>query len=501
MKNQTYAATPPRWGTSSRRRFALCRIGMVLLLLIVGMGLPGSAQESAEANLSDVELARVLQTRLDEGVRLLGLVGASASVLTPGGGQWHGASGMSDPIGGEPVQPDMLFGAGSITKNFVAALILQLAEEGLLTLDDTVGQWLPEYPNIDSGITIRQLLNHTSGVFNFTDHPEFGSIFIDPARAWAPEENIALFVGAPAFAPGTWQQYSNTNYLLAGLIIEQATGGAVSQQLRQRFWDPLQLTSTFLDVEEQINGNLAHGWGDLGDGLQDLAPLPRTALYSSMWTAGAVISSADDLARWGQALFGGRVLGAESLEAMLAFQPVMDYGLGAFRIVLQGRQLWGHNGGDLGYAALMLYEPRDGICISVMLNIGRDSLPVPNSDIILVDALLGAVLDARAVPTAVHTTEATRPESFRLHQNHPNPFNPQTSITYELASPGPVSLVIYNVHGQRVRTLVDGHKGMGLHRATWDGTDHSGLHSGTGTYFYRLQTVDAVQSRQMLLVR
>ena len=283
-----------------------------------------------------------LQNKLDEGVQALGLMGASVSVLIPGRGEWLGVSGLSDPVAGETIRPDMIFSAGSITKNMVAALVLDLAEEGLLTLEDSLGQWLPAYPNIHGGITIRQLLNHSSGLFDFTEHPAYeNSLFADLTREWTPEEIVTTFVEAPHFPPGASQEYSSTNYILAGMIIKQATGSEVSSELRSRFLTPLNLNSTFFEGEEQIIGEVAHGWRDIdGDGiLDDIFPLQLTAVWSATWTAGAIFSTAEDIAHWGEALFGGQVITQASLNEMLDFLPGLGYGLGTYKVELQGREM------------------------------------------------------------------------------------------------------------------------------------------------------------------
>ena len=140
----------------------------------------------------------------------------------------------------------MLFGFGSITKTFVAAIVLQLVEEGKLGLGDTLGKWLEEYPNIDTNITVHQLLNHTSGLGGYFRKEHFRSdVEGNLDRVWSPEE-ILKYVGIPKTLPGDGKQYSNTNYILIDLIVEAATGNPVEQELEERVFRPLRLDHTYL---------------------------------------------------------------------------------------------------------------------------------------------------------------------------------------------------------------------------------------------------------------
>ncbi len=459
-------------------------------------------QNNSETTGVDSTLSIALQNMLDEGVSALGLMGVSAAVIVPGQGEWVGASGMSDPVAGDSIRPEMIFSAGSITKNIVAVLMLKLAEEGLLTLEDSLGQWLSSYPNIDGGITIRQLLNHSSGLYNFTEHPAYeATLFADLTREWAPEEIITTFVDAPYFPPGAGQEYSNTNYVLAGMIIELATGAEVSSVLRDRFWTPLNLNSTFFAVEEQIVGEVAHGWIDLdGDGvLEDISPFPITAFLSAIWTSGAIFSTAEDIAHWGQALFGGQVITQASIDELVDFIPGVGYGLGTFNVELQGRELWGHDGGGVGYNSLLLYDPQDGICISVMLNIDESSLPVPGSNVIILNALLGVVLEY--IVTGIDSPVSEVPLAFELHQNYPNPFNPVTNIGFRISESGFVRLAIYDVAGRLVKMLVNETREAGIYTAQWDATNDTGVKVGSGMYFYKLQANGFKQVKRMILLK
>jgi D-alanyl-D-alanine carboxypeptidase len=337
----------------------------------------------------ELPFAKQLQDVLDNGLKKYNGKGISAAVIVPGYKTWVGVNGVSHE--NIPIKADTLFDAGSITKNFVAALTLKLVEQGLLTLDDPLHKWLSDYPNIDNTITIRQLLNHTSGLYGLQGRSAIRPILKDPGRLWTPKEVLTTLVGKPHFPKGKGWQYSNTGYLLLGMIIEKATGSKISTELRNRFWNPLGLDSTFLAIEEVLPANIAHGWIDInGDkALDDFSVFPRTALYSVFKGAGGVYSTPEDLAKWTHALFHeGKVVSKGSLDQMVAFhspipKPIITgYGLGVERyksrffngsIFKTGRkeihlELWGHAGNGPGYFAFIWYLPEYGVSIGLISN-------------------------------------------------------------------------------------------------------------------------------------
>jgi CubicO group peptidase (beta-lactamase class C family) len=176
----------------------------------------------------------------------------------------------------------MLYGFGSITKTFVAAIVLQLVEENRLGLEDRLEKWLDKYPNIDTNITVHQLLNHTSGLGGYIIDVEAN---LD--RIWSPEE-ILKYVASPSAPPGDGTRYSNTNYMV--------TGNPVEQELEDRIIGPLSLNSTSLpksNFEPQRWAN---------------STVPSSSLYSAVWTAGALASTSRDVAKWGHTLFSGTAL-------------------------------------------------------------------------------------------------------------------------------------------------------------------------------------------------
>jgi D-alanyl-D-alanine carboxypeptidase len=274
----------------------------------------------------------------------------------------------------------MLFAIGSITKNVVAALVFQLAEEGILSLDDPLHKWLPAYPHIDSAIPIRQLLAHTSGIFMFWDNPNLWEDLIKyREKVFTPEE-VLTYLDEPHFPPGQGFRYSNTNYLLLAMIVTRATGSTLSAEFRKRFWEPMGLRNTYLSMEEQIPDNLAHVWGDNfeNDGSnRDLTYLPRASHESITYGSSGIFTTPEDLSRWCKALFEGRVLKKISMDQMLDFQQE-GYGLGIHLIsknIANGQRAYGHGGGNIGTSTYMVYLPDFAVSIAVSINSHHGECP------------------------------------------------------------------------------------------------------------------------------
>jgi D-alanyl-D-alanine carboxypeptidase len=324
-----------------------------------------SCTEDSSVTTADPTLSQKLQKALDDGINKYGGKGFSASVIMPDGFEWKGASGLSH--GSTPITTDMLLSAGSITKTFTAATIMLLAEEGKLSLDDSLHNWVPAFNYIDSTITIKQLLNHTCGIFDLVEHPNIWNdlLFTNPGKYWEMEELIRAYTLAPYFPKGTSWHYSNTGYLLLRMIIREATGNQISSEYRNRFFTPLGLTNSYLYVEEPLPTNVAH------------AQIPMTAFYSG--AGGGVFCTAEDLAKWAKALLGDKnVVSSSSLFQMLNFHSpcpgedlIEAYGLGIGKFnhsIFNGLNIIGHGGNPIGYAAACFYLPDHGVAMGVMDN-------------------------------------------------------------------------------------------------------------------------------------
>ena len=311
-----------------------------------------------------------LQAAMERRLQQHDVKGASAAIFLPDGSLRTVTAGVSHES--VRMDPDMAYSVGSITKNMVAALVLQLAEEGELSLEDPVEKWLPPYPHVDGAITLRQLLGHTSGLYMFFDNQAiWDDLLRDRERRFTPEEVLG-YLKEPYFAPGTGYRYSNTNYLLAAMIVEKATGSTLAAELRERFWGPLGLESARVPLEEPYPELLAHVWGDNfeKDGtFRDITSLPRVS-HDSIGCP-SVFMTPRDLARWTHALFHGDVVGRASLAEMAAFGRQGSYGLGLgrfSRLETAGMRAWGHGGGSIGTEAFMVYLPDHDVCIALMIN-------------------------------------------------------------------------------------------------------------------------------------
>lgn len=335
---------------------------------IASLGLAGLTSCARDAH----PLEERLQAALDECLRRYDVKGASVAVILPDETLWRGTSGVShDAV---KIRPDMSFAIGSITKNMVAALALQLAEEGKLSLDDPIGKWLPPYPHVNGAITIRQMLSHTSGLFMFWENQKIWDDLVRyRTKTFTPEEVLG-YLKEPYFPPGKGYHYSNTNYLLAAMIITRATGSTLSAELRRRFWEPLGLRSACLSMEEPYPENLAHVWGqnfEKDGAYRDVTFLPRTSHDSITYGSAGVFMTAEDLARWTHALFHHKVISKVSLAQMQSFTGSGSYGLGLYRLGrgIAGRvRAAGHGGGNIGTEAFMVYLPDHDVSIAVMIN-------------------------------------------------------------------------------------------------------------------------------------
>lgn len=330
-----------------------------------------------------------LQASLDNAIANYGGKGVSLAVILPDGQTWVGTSGISTV--NTPISPDMMFSIGSATKNFTSAVILQLADEGVLTLEDSLFAWLPTFPNIDSTITIRQLLNHTSGIFDLTENQDIWSdLFADLYRQWTMEEVINGYILEPNFPKGTDWHYSNTGYLLLRMIIKEATGQTISSQYRERLFTPTNLTGLFTAVEESPTGPVANGWFDIDDDgvYDDFSNVPQTAFYSAI--GGGVFATAEDFALWVKAMWHDRVvLSPEYYNQMMDFHSpttgeprLAGYGLGAIWLnptLFNGLTIYGHSGDPIGYAAAGLYLADYGVCLALLDNTEEgEVMPVIN---------------------------------------------------------------------------------------------------------------------------
>ena len=354
---------------------------------------------------------KALTQRLGSLRATYGLPGVSAAILFPDGTMWRATSGFADVAAKRRLTADTEFAVASISKTFLAALILALAEEDRLDLEASVGSYLPDLV-IDPLITVHQLLNHTSGLHDYFYDPDIDeALLADRTRAWTAADALS-YVGKPYFEPGTGWHYSNTNYVVLGMLAESIGGAPLAEQLRTRFLAPLGLDHTHYQGVEKPLGPLARAYRFSGPGLR-LPPIPLsdgsnivpfTSVVTAAGSAGSIASTADDLVTWARALYGGRLLAPGSLAAMVAdvavtapFKPSIPYGLGVQAATVDGRPTLGHSGRLLGSRTVVRWLPDQGIAIAVLTNQSRND---PN---LVARALLRVLLGTPAECTTCAT--------------------------------------------------------------------------------------------------
>lgn len=355
-----------------------------------------SAPTTASAASSTVALQKIDLATLDGIVKSvaenLQIPGAVAILKTPDGDltvkYGTGARGQNNPV--DPAEHVRI---GSNTKTMTGTVILQLVQEGKIKLDDPVSKFRSDVPNGDN-ITIEQLLDMRSGLFNYTETAELNqTLDDDPQKQWKPEELLALgFANPPYFPPGQGYHYSNTNIVLLGLIAESLDGKLLPQIFQSRLFGPLGLTGTsFPDTaDDTIPAPYSHGYvfGTNMDTLTDPAlpePMQAAAEDGSLqpndvtnvnpswaWAAGAGISTANDLVTWVQALVGGKVLGADlQAQRLASVQPTSpdsgsaEYGWGIAKM----GPMFGHTGELPGYNSFMGHDPVNKVTLVVWANL------------------------------------------------------------------------------------------------------------------------------------
>ena len=365
-----------------------------------------TAQSSA---LKPIDPA-ALQTTIDATAKELLIPGAVVLLRTPQG-EFALTYGTTLLGAKSPPRADTYFRAASNTKTMTAAVILQLAQEGKLSVDDAVSKYVPGVPNGDH-ITVAELLEMRSGLYNYTDGPEISaSMDHDPTKAWSPAELLAIaFAHPPNAPPDTAYEYNNTNYLLLSLIAEKVDGKPLAQSMQDRLFGPLRLQHTVFPAlaVHTLPEPYSHGYlyGSASVAMVGSPPyspdvqaaaragtlLPKdyTDLNHSFAAgAGAVISTASDLATWIEALVAGRVLNAayqrrwlDSLQPEDPSKPKgQRYGYGIVQISWGPNTIYFHGGETPGYNSFMGYDPNNRVTLVVWTNltVSLDEQPTANT--------------------------------------------------------------------------------------------------------------------------
>ena len=368
----------PRPGDSLRQGFRVSWMRSLLLLVLIAPLTAITPINSSGVHAAVVPtFSPIIQAQLRQAV-IQALAGSSGSgavigIWLPGHGTWVRAVGRASLTTKQPTQVQDATRIGSITKTFIGTLILQLAGERKLTLDTPIAKWVPLAPNA-AHITIRELLNHTSGIFDYAYDASWQqqAIGLRFLGQWSPPQLVRVSAAhRPYFSPGSGYHYSNTNYILLGMILEKITGQKVEDLVQSRILQPLGLHHTFFPTGEDLPNPHMEGYSTL------LGHIPLTDVTrqntSYWWTAGAMVSDLGDLHTWVQALATGKLLSPKLQKERLTWSPQSltllpdgqwGYGLG---ISLVGGFL-GHSGDVLGFSVAAYYLPSAQATIVAIMN-------------------------------------------------------------------------------------------------------------------------------------
>ena len=274
--------------------------------------------------------------------------------------------GFADLEWDVPNSPTTKFRLGSVTKQFTAASILLLEERGKLSVNELVKKYIPDTPAAWDKITIFNLLTHTSGLPNFTSFPEYRKMEPFPAT---PEQLVALFRDKPLdFQPGERWSYSNSGYVLLGYLIEKISGESYEKFVQENIFTPLGMKDSGYDSNSAIIPHRARGYSPGPGGIANAGYIDMTIPFS----AGSLYSTTEDLLRWGQGLFGGKLLSAESLRKMTTpFKQNYAFGLGVN--TLHGHPIIAHDGGIEGFSTIIQYFPEDKLTVVVLGNLNGEA--------------------------------------------------------------------------------------------------------------------------------
>jgi D-alanyl-D-alanine carboxypeptidase len=302
------------------------------------------------------------------------VAGAAVAVVHRGDTLLLKGYGMADLEWDVPMADDAVFEIGSMTKQFTAAAVLQLVEQGKLELDADLTTYLPDYDTQGRRIQLRRLLDHTSGIKGYTEMPVFGEIMM---RDLPRDSLVAKFEAAPFdFEPGTAQIYNNSAYFLLGLIIEKVSGEPYEEYVEKHLFEPLGMARSCYCDESAVVARRAHGYDQGRQGLLLKAYLDHQWPYA----AGSLCSTAGDLVRWNQALHGGKVMSAASYADMTTPDPLADgtpirYGMGLMVFDDNGRRALTHGGGINGFLSDGWYYPDEDLVVVVLQNSASQRAP------------------------------------------------------------------------------------------------------------------------------
>ncbi len=355
----------------------------VKTIFLASLLLVPSLQESRPVDQQSKHLHQLLQEKFDALHAAGNFPGATAGFALADGTSFGLATGLSDKEAKKPIMPNDLMLQGSVGKTYVAAVVMQLVSEKKLALDDWIEKylgkekWFPGLPNAKE-ITVRMLMNHTSGLVRYEFKEQFiRDLTANPDKVWKPEELISYIIDTkPPFAAGQGWEYSDTNYIVLGMIIERVTRSSYYGQAKTRILKPLKLDHTVPSNSRMIPG-LVQGYAGKNNpfgGTDEMIVGGKFAINPQFeWCGGGMASTSQDLARWAKFLYEGRAFDRALLGEMLKgvsarLGPEAKYGLG---VIIRPTPLgisYGHSGFFPGYLTEMMYFPDHKLAVAVQIN-------------------------------------------------------------------------------------------------------------------------------------
>lgn len=380
------------------------------------------------------ELDKNVQRIIDEGRIKDKLIGMQLSVICKGESIPHDfVSGKTNEDGNAPVTTDTLFQIGSLTKSFTASLILKLEADGILSINDEIGIWLPQIPDAWKKIAIKQLLNHSSGIKDYTLTTEFqlAEFLSKGQKHWQQNELLQFVANVPVeFPAGKGFDYSNTNYVLAGMIIDAALvsqGKSYADATKNQLIDPLHLANTFYlpqSYNQEISARMAHGYYQFDHNLPEIIDVTSYDM-SFVNTTGANVSTAHDVSIWFQNLMHGNIFPVAQLAEMMSMidmetgQPVQSngYGLGIYQYNFfdpnQKEVMWQHMGETLAYHSAMFWLPCRDVVVAYTSNLNTADSDITPAGVFIAQQVISFIQKADPdkrcqIPTSVKETLSSK---------------------------------------------------------------------------------------------
>lgn len=349
---------------SGRRKSVIAVVAIVVAGLVAGCGGSSTSTSTKQQRARDAALTKAIRT----GMQQASIPGAIVGVWEDGKAPYVRSFGVRNTASGRRMATDLYMRIGSNTKSFVVTGILQLVDQGKVGLDDPIDKYVPGVPN-GNAITIRQLAGMRSGLYSYSNDIVPDGVGSDPLRPWTPQELLAIsFSHPPVFAPGTQFDYSNTNTVLLGLVVEKVSGQSLGTYIDRHIARPEHLQHTVFPTDAAFPSPHAQGYTNW----DPRQPIANATDWNPSWggAAGAMISTLDDLRTWTRDVAAGKLVKPATQRDRLQFLPAPGEGEGAeYGLGIENNNGWiGHNGNIAGYMTQPFYLPSQRMTMIVLIN-------------------------------------------------------------------------------------------------------------------------------------